>query len=373
MVKNNLTKGISILIPDGESYLLRAVVNSLAQIPGLKVYAMSNKKKDAMRYSRLLKKYSYYPKTDSDLDWIENINNEIIEHNIDLVMPIWEIGVKALTNHRSKVIGDRTVCLLPSVANFDMADNKWLLMKVLDFNNIPHPKSVSLEDLNQFDKTDQLAFPILIKPLHGFGGGHGIRKFNNRKELDDYFITNQFRHPYIAQELIEGNDVGCSVLCKHGEILAFTMQKGNLLDDRKFAPPAGIDLFFDQVIYDNMEKLLKSLNWSGVANIDMRYDKEDGTYKVLEINARYWGSTEASIIAGVNFPFLHVQASMGKDFVRPDYERIKYMNMRGVKKMIKRNKLFMFRLGFIFKQTPLKFGLKDPLPVLYKLIKNEQD
>ena len=68
---------ISILIPDGESHILLYVVNCLSNIKGLQIYVMSNIKNNPMRYSRYIKGFSFYKKTDSNIDWINNINKEI--------------------------------------------------------------------------------------------------------------------------------------------------------------------------------------------------------------------------------------------------------------------------------------------------------
>jgi predicted ATP-grasp superfamily ATP-dependent carboligase len=366
-------KHFSILIPDVECYLLRAIVNGLAQVKDIRVYVMSNQKVKAMKYSRLVHKFTYYPKTNSELDWIANINKEIEKHNIDLVMPIWEVGIKTLTTHQDKILHKNRLVLLPALTDFNAANNKWLLADHLEANDIPYPKSVLVDEVSQFSKVDSLKFPIIIKPLEGFGGGRGIRMFKTKQDLDKYFLTNKFSYSYIVQEYIVGLDAGCSVLCKEGNILAITMQKENLTDDRKFAPPAGVDLFYDKKVDSDIRKLMKSLNWSGVANIDLRLDKSDNQYKVIEINPRFWGSTEASILAGVNFPYLYCLASTGKQFEKPAYDFIKYLNVRGVSKMIKRNKMFIFKTGFIFRNTPLKFALKDPVPVLLKFIKNDND
>ncbi len=367
-MENSLRANISILIPDGENHLLKSVINGLAQVNGIKVYIMSNKNNIAMRYSRFVHKFSYYPDTGSDLDWIANIIKEIQKHDIDIVMPIWEVGVKVLSRHRDNVLLKDKLGLLPSYNELNTALNKWDLSTHMVSNNIPHPKSILLESNNdQLEKVDGLNFPIIIKPLEGFGGGHGIRKFTTKQAIENYFIKNKFNYPHIVQEYIEGYDIDCSVLCKEGNILAFTIQKGNMFGEKEFGPQEGLDFLYENELFKIVEKLIVSLNWSGVAHIDMRYDKNDQQYKIIEVNTRYWMSLVGSIIAGVNFPYLYCLASLGKSFKRPTYQLIKYLSIKGLIKMIKRDKMFLFRLDFIFNNTPLKFVLKDPIPLIYKL------
>ncbi len=326
-----------------------------------------------MRYSRYVHKFTFYPKTDSDLDWIANINKEIEAHDIDIVMPVWEVGFKTLVTHKEKIQLKNRLCLLPSLKELNSAINKGLLSCHLQSNNLPYPKGISLESVNQLDNIDVLRFPILIKPMEGFGGGYGIRIFNSKKEIVHYFSKNKIDYSCLAQEYIEGYDIDCSVLCKEGNILAFTIQKGNMKNKKEFGPPIGLDFLYENELYNVVEMLMRSLNWSGVAHIDLRYDKNDKLFKIIEVNTRYWGSLDASILAGVNFPYLHYLARCNQTFIKPTHKFIKYLSIQGLTKMIKQDVLFLFKLGFIFNNTPLKFALKDPLPMIYKFFKNDNN
>jgi len=69
--------------------------------------------------------------------------------------------------------------------------------------------------------------------------------------------------------------------------------------------------FYNREIIENSQKLLDSLNWNGVANIEYKLDIRDNKFKLLEINPKFWASTEMSLKAGVNFPFLLLQMSQG--------------------------------------------------------------
>ena len=54
-------------------------------------------------------------------------------------------------------------------------------------------------------------------------------------------------------------------------------------------------------------KLLKSLDFFGIADIDFVIDKRDNQPKLMEINPRFWGSVQVAINAGVDFPYLLYQ------------------------------------------------------------------
>ena len=162
--------------------------------------------------------------------------------------------------------------------------------------------------------------------------------------------------------------MGCNVLCKKGEILAYTMQRGNMWNTKPFSPQIGLDMVYEEDLLNTVKKLMKSLNWSGVANVDLRFDIKNNTYKVLEINPRYWETLHASLMANVNFPYLLCQTTLGKKFEIPAYEHLEYLNLKGIFQKTRTTPSFLLNLKYIWKNTPLKYTFKDPLPTVYKFI-----
>lgn len=111
-------------------------------------------------------------------------------------------------------------------------------------------------------------------------------------------------HEILLQDFIDGFDVTCNVFCEKGKLLAYTMQKAVLVKSVKVTPQTEFIFFNDDSLLELMKDLMLSLNWSGVANIDFRFDKINKTYKVIEINPRFWFNTEASAMMNVNFPYI---------------------------------------------------------------------
>jgi D-aspartate ligase len=359
-------KKISVLIPDGEEAFLLDIVNCLSLAKNLKIFVMSAEKSSPMRYSRFIEKYTYYPKS-TDIDWIKNIDAEIEKHNIDLILPVYEIGFNRLLTNQNTLMCKDKLCSLPSLDNFNTARNKDLLYLHMKANNLPCPKSTNVKP-NKLPNIDNLKMPIIAKPVDGFGGGLGIEIFRSLKDTNSFFNRNTFASHYLVQEFIEGYDIDCSVLCKDGKILVYTIQKGNLQGKNEFAPNIGVEFLNKNELYDVVEKLMKSLNWSGVAHIDMRYDINDGTYKVIEINTRFWLTIEASVLAGVNFPYLYCLSSLKKDFEIPKTNLSSFLTLKGLVKKIKTNPSFIFKFNYIFNNTSFKFFMRDPLPMVYKYI-----
>jgi D-aspartate ligase len=60
------------------------------------------------------------------------------------------------------------------------------------------------------------------------------------------------------------------------------------------------------------KRLLRSLRYSGVAEVEFKYDYRDSKYKLLEINPRFWTWHSLGSQAGVDFPYLVWQIANGQ-------------------------------------------------------------
>jgi len=87
----------------------------------------------------------------------------------------------------------------------------------------------------------------------------------------------------------------------------------------KYRAAVGIEFVYDERVVQVVERLMRLLNWSGVAHIDLRFDQDEDEIKVIEINGRYWGSLLGSLNAGINFPALAVQCCNGVAIEKKTY------------------------------------------------------
>lgn len=362
----NKTKlNFSVLIPDSESdtTLALQVVYCLSAIGKVKVYVMSSEKKNILKYSKHVNHF-FYNAFSSELEWIEYINSKVRTYNIDLIMPIYEYGAHRILKNLNKLEHKDRLCLLPKLKDFNNARNKGLLYEFMTQHSIPCPLSKVLNsraDLN----TVSLDYPLIAKPVEGYAGGRGIKVLNNHSDLIQYYDAMSTKSQIIAQKYIKGYDISCNVLCDNGKILAYTFQKANNQNDN-LSPLISFKFFENAQLYDILKSLMQKLNWSGLANIDVRFDEKDNSFKVLEINPRSWFNIDASAIAKVNFPYLYALKSLNLEINPSKANTFEYYNFKGLFKKILKNPLIVFNYNFLKKQTPLFFALGDPLPLIYK-------
>jgi len=59
-------------------------------------------------------------------------------------------------------------------------------------------------------------------------------------------------------------------------------------------------------------RFLKSLAYTGVAELEFKHDQRDGQYKLLDVNGRFWTWAGLGGLAGVDFPYLAWRQAIGQ-------------------------------------------------------------
>lgn len=95
---------------------------------------------------------------------------------------------------------------------------------------------------------------------------------------------------------------------------------------REKPPGGGVSVLRESMVPDPgvlsaCEHMLDELEWSGVAMIEGKRDLRTGSWRVMEINGRFWGSLQLAIDAGVDFPSILVRNATGEDVRGPEQWR----------------------------------------------------
>jgi predicted ATP-grasp superfamily ATP-dependent carboligase len=356
----------TVLIPDGESRFALKVLRCLAEVPGLQVSALSKNPGAPIRFSRHLSRFVTRTADKSDEARLDAILQALKKLKADVVLPVDQGTFRLVATYRDEF---ESVAALPPIVTpnlIDMAGDKWLLTEILRKEKIPHPATVLLRPV-EFKPGDLegFSYPVLVKPRDSWGGA-GIVFFMNQAELEQFLRNQENCADFIIQEFIWGYDLSCSVLCRNGEILAYTIQRGIIPGKKRFQPPAGIEFIHHEEVLNNVEKLMRALNWSGIANIDFRYDENAKQVKILELNPRYWQSLLGSLVAGVNFPYLAYLASLRIDFPRPEYRFVPFTYSGLLFGILLKKYLAGDQKVSDIRNTSLIFTMKDPVPELFR-------
>ena len=353
---------LSVLIPDGESADAVSVLRCLGAVPGLRTSVLSQDLLAPIRFSRHHVQFRSQPGHESDEQRLAAIHQAAALTRADVVLPVGQPTIRLLSAHRDALPSGVAVAPLPDIEAFDIAANKWSLAQWLTGAGFRCPPTVLCQPGAESDRSlSAIPFPVLIKPTNK-AYGEGIKRFESLSELLRFVREHPPSREFIVQSFVEGYDIDCSVLCQTGTILACTIQKGFMAGDHRFGAPGGVEFMHDDETYDVVARIVKALNWSGVAHIDLRRDERDGHVTVIEINPRFWGSVIGSLAAGVNFPYLACLAGLGLALPEMEYRHIRYVAGRAALRQIRRGS---FSLGNIAGSSSLGFLLRDPLPELF--------
>ena len=355
---------LSILIPDGEAdHLALPVICCLANVKDFKIHVLSSDPWSNVRFSRHCSSFTHYDSTHGDDHILEVISSTVRKTGAEFLLPVSESGIRLVASYRNKFDG-LILAPVPPLDSFDKAIDKGQLADFMQTNDIPTPHTILLRPDTVFNRHLQnLKFPVLLKPTRGTNG-RGIRQFDNFASLE-YFLASHLEatSEYIIQELVQGYDIDCSVLCHDGEILAFTIQKGIIPNPLRFLPPIAIEFLIHAEVLKVVRKLVSALGWSGVAHLDLIVDEEEGgCVKIIELNARYWGSLLGSLGAGVNFPHQSVIAGLGQLLPKNSYRHYRYIEPYQALKLTMFMSLPPGMAGFRFSETGWRYLLNDPLP-----------
>jgi D-aspartate ligase len=365
----------SVLIPDGESDFALFVVHAFIDHPQVKLYVLSNQRGAPARFSRHCHKYilrKFGPNADARFDAI----TEVVEQNhIDVILPVEMEWIAPYDAKRHALSELTAIVPVPDSKTFEVANNKWRLLQLLQKQGIPVPPTVLCTLDSAFEQqVRQLEFPVLLKPVTAWGG-EGIQRFDNTSQLYEFLERcdgEKIKNRYIVQSFLTGYVIGLNVLCREGEVLAYTSQRGFIQNPQQYAAAAAVQFINSEEALIAGKKLAAALKYNGVANMDMFYDTTEKQIKPLELNARFWGSLRGSYGAGVNFPYLACLAALNIPFPVPDYKLTRYIHPQtAIKERIRRTLGKSQYEQFPLKETGLKYLLADPIAETLRALRQQ--
>ncbi|MCK5134778.1 MAG: ATP-grasp domain-containing protein [Bacteroidales bacterium] len=355
------SREVNILIIDNNSPFVLPLLRSFSGYRNihLDVLLCSDRKPQLFSYSRYLRKIYQISVLNKD-NFEEVVAETVRKSNADLVIPTMEWISELLYLNRALLEKVVKIHPVPEPATLEITGNKWNLNQWLEKNDFPH--AVTARIYNNWSG----GYPVLIKPVRGIGG-EGIKQINNSDELKSaiggYDIGDD---GYFLQEYLQGYDIDLSLFAINGKILFHTIHRGIIF--RPLIYSKGIEFIKNSDFFTLNETIIHKLNFTGIANLDFRYDNERKEYVLIDFNARYWSSVQGSRAMGVNFPLLATAFSLGIPFEYPDYRTGHYYFTTTAFKTLLKNLFSNRRYPINLRDTQLKYIYKDPLPEFIYLI-----
>lgn len=227
--------------------------------------------------------------------------------------------VSAIAQHEA-ALSDHYV-LPPRVALQGLLATKETQYALAAEHGMPMPSTrfvTSEAEVAQFAAS--ASYPCLLKPIHfrewqAFSADHPLHYqkvaiADTRDELVAHWRLAAEANPrVIVQEIIQGPDtakrVYVSCYDRRGERIGAAIFRELRCDPLGFGPATVSEPINDPEADETCDRFLRSIGYSGVCEIEMKWDSRDGRIKLIEANPRLTGGGDAAPYAGLDTCWLH--------------------------------------------------------------------
>ena len=303
----------SVLVTDGLWRKSLSAVRSLGR-HGLHVGVTGDSRFTTSFYSAYCDRRVLLPKPTESERYIEALLGELASHSYDALLPMEDDTIRVLLEHREEV--ERLTRLpLPSASSMACAGDKAATLKLAAELGIPHPWTRQPKSEAEMEELlGTVPLPAVVKPVHS-SGSRGLRYATSPEDLRDAFrsVLDAYGPPLVQERIPEGPGVGAALLFgpDHEPLAGFTYKR--LREYPVQGGPSTLrESTHDPELLEMAIRMLKGLDWYGVAMVEFKVDPRDGVPKLMEINPRFWGSLELASASGVDFPWLLYQVATGR-------------------------------------------------------------
>lgn len=275
----------------------------------------------------------FYPISITEKEQILKICKELSD--ISGVVTIASDLAVSTVNYIARELG----CVANSSKCDIIATNKFEMRKALLKAGIPTPQFVKVEKNNTLVSTDELHFPIIVKPTDR-SGSRAITKLLDDSKIEEAICEARkisFERAAIVEEYIEGKEYSCECISYQGKhsFLAFTekfttgsphfIEVGHI-------EPAQFAVQQQEKIKSVIFKALDALEIrNGASHCEFKVD-DKGNVGIIEIGARmggdFIGSDLVRISTGKDFVKMVIDVAVGKE---PDFEEVQKPQVAAVR------------------------------------------
>jgi predicted ATP-grasp superfamily ATP-dependent carboligase len=261
------------------------------------IIAGSSHRKSQCFYSKFCRERVLYPDPSNENKFVQFMLDYVQKHHMDSLLPIGYTTTDIISKYKKEF----SAFIKVPVADYKkmkIAGNKDQTMSFAEQIGISIPKTYKTPD--EID-----TFPVVVKGIRE--SGH-VLYVNSLEELTRVDLSGT-----IVQEYIPGDGYGFYSLFNRGTCRAFFMHRRLKEYPITGGPSVVAESVYDETLKELGLRLLNKLKWHGVAMVEFKKDRRDGTFKLMEVNPKFWGSLGLSIASGVNFPYLTIKMALDGD------------------------------------------------------------
>ena len=187
----------------------------------------------------------------------------------------------------------------------------------IDFPSSFHPRGI--DEVARLD----CRFPVILKPAYRKGTDEFTRAKAWKAETREALLELYARaaalvgdDAIIVQEWIPGSggaQFSYAGLMLRGEPVASLVARRTRQYPIEFGRSSTFVETIEQAEVEELAwRFLKSIDYTGVVEVEFKYDRRDGRYKLLDVNGRFWTWCGIGARAGVDFPYLAWRQAIGE-------------------------------------------------------------
>ncbi|WP_435361979.1 ATP-grasp domain-containing protein [Haloarchaeobius sp. DFWS5] len=252
------------------------------------------------------------PSPGEDLSrYTDSLLNIAQRDDVVTIVPLREPDIYVLSKHRA-AFAEHIATPWPDYETIQLVQDKYQLVDEASGIGVPVPETDLLCDREDWDDTTVVKSRYsILEQADGTTFYPGV-EFVSGGAPDTDQLVREMRHEPIAQEYVPGDrECGFFALFDHGEAVAIFAHERI----RSYNYAGGASVYRKAVSVPELQyhgiRLLEHLDWHGPAMVEFKRDERDGSYRLMEINPRFWGSLALAVAAGVDFPSLYYEVATG--------------------------------------------------------------
>jgi D-aspartate ligase len=286
---------------------------------GVTLYSQSSV--SVARFSNTLNEFIKFKDT---VQLFKSLMDRDLKGKTTLIFPTNDLMVGFLSDNFNE-LSNKYILSISAKNITDIAFNKRKTYEYAKNAGIPIPESYYPDSLQELEEIEgKLSYPVIIKPaiMYNFYKKAGKKVFlcRNKDELFENYSNALSIIPaneVIIQEMLQG---GASKLYSFASYANNGDVKGSFVAKRIRQKPMDFGVattFAITIKSDRIDELatkfLKSINYSGLSEVEFMFDDRTNDYKLIEINPRTWKWHTMSNKVGINMIKMLIDDFDGKE------------------------------------------------------------
>jgi len=231
--------------------------------------------------------------------------------SVRTLIPVREPDVYHLAKHKDE-FAEYVGTPWPDFEQLRLVQDRKRLFEIAESAGVGVPETRLLTEWDRWDQQTIVKSRYNIVVSDNEARYPGVEYVDPASTLDTGSLVEEMGHEPIAQEYMsDPSEYGFFALFENGSPVATFQHRQR----RGYKYSGGPSAFREAVdvpeLRDAGIRLLEELDWHGLAMVEFKRD--DGEFKLMEINPRFWSSLPFSVKAGIDFPYHYYQLANGDD------------------------------------------------------------